>query len=111
MEWNKRLGLSASLLAGGTDELPQLFPGPGQTEENRDLTALICFQRHLPITGWRASPVFKVQCRVPRPDYQDLILRTSLYFWKTRRKKFKTHKSCLGYLGLAYQFIAVDYFK
>ena len=59
MEWNKRLGLSASLLAGGTDELPQLFPGPGQPEENRDLTALICFQRHLPITGWRASPVFK----------------------------------------------------
>ena len=30
MEWNKLLGLSPSVLGGGTDGFPQLPPGPGQ---------------------------------------------------------------------------------
>ena len=37
MRW---LGLSASVLAGGVAGFPQLIPGPGQPEEDRDLTAL-----------------------------------------------------------------------
>ena len=55
-EQNKRLGLTASLLAGRVAGFPQILPGPGQPSENRALTAPY-FQRYLPKTGWRAIPV------------------------------------------------------
>ena len=55
-EQNKRLGLTASLLAGREAGYPKILPGLGQPSENRALTALY-FQGHLPKTGWRATPV------------------------------------------------------
>ena len=62
MEWNKWLGLSASLLAGGTAGSPQLLPGPGQRPptvcQNPEALDGIQQEPYFPITGWRASPVF-----------------------------------------------------
>ena len=56
-EQNSWLGLTASLLAGTVFGFPQKRPGPGQPAQNRTLT-VPCFERYIPITGWRAIPVF-----------------------------------------------------
>ena len=62
------LGLSATLLAGGTARFPQLLPGPGQqlTRKpellNPDIPA-----PHLPLAGWRASPALGAM-QEPIPD-------------------------------------------
>ena len=58
MEWNNRLWLSASLLAGRTDRFPQLPPVPGQPKLKTETWELLLFSLHLPLTGWRANPVF-----------------------------------------------------
>ena len=75
-EQNGWLGLTASLLAGGTARFPQLLPGPGQSDKKQRPDSSYCFRCHIPITGWRASSSFlvqincTVQCRGPSPDYQ-----------------------------------------
>ena len=56
MEWNGLLGLSASLLAGGTAKSPQLPPGPGHhtTKNTRTLGPLIAFKEDEPPLYWMA---------------------------------------------------------
>jgi hypothetical protein len=57
------------VLGGGTAELPQLLPGPGQqltkTPETKDpeIPAL-----HFPFAGWRASPALGAMQEL-KPDF------------------------------------------
>jgi hypothetical protein len=70
------LGLSASLLAGGTARFPQLLPGPGhnQPSNTRTLKALYGIQKrvNIPFTGWRANPVLGAM-QEPIPDLSFII--------------------------------------
>ena len=72
MEWNKLLGLSASLLAGGAAwimDTQKLLPGPGQSNPASKYQKYGTLSRqHFP-TGWRAIPVCAMQEPIP-----DLLL-------------------------------------
>ena len=66
MEWNKLLGLSASLLAGGAAWFPKTAPwswGNRTSLENQKYGIL---GRRTSPTGWRANPVCAMQ--EPNPD-------------------------------------------
>jgi hypothetical protein len=63
------LGLSASLLAGGTARLPQLLPGPGQQLTRiPELKSSGTPAPHFPFAGWRASPALCAM-QEPIPDF------------------------------------------
>ena len=70
MEWNRLLGLSASLLAGGAAWFnPKLLPGPGKENPASKYQKYGTLSRqHFP-TGWRAIPVCAMQEPIP-----DLLL-------------------------------------
>ena len=75
------LGLSPSLLGGGTAGFPQLPPGPGQQltrtpEHNPDVSAL-----YLPLAGWRAHPALSAM-QEPIPDFSQLLEPKSEQFFR-----------------------------
>ena len=91
MEWNIRLGLSASLLAGRIARSPQLFPGPGQPSRKQRPDSSYCFQCYFPITGWRASPAFKCNAGCLGLTIRLFILRYKSLFLQNRNQT-----TCLG---------------
>ena len=64
-EQKTMLGLSASVLAGGTDEFPHLPPGPGQPHTLYIIEYIL--NTALPFAGWRASPALGAM-QEPIPD-------------------------------------------
>ena len=90
MEWNgmELLGLSASLLAGGTAGSPQLLPGPGQTlsyMSNEPSLGALTSLCHFPFTGGLCNAnicyllsycwAMKVKRCIPRGHFELVISR------------------------------------